>query len=175
MPRRKKQKITLFSPATFLLLVITQVVFILYMVGQLFLFIPYNVSDEYVESDAAKKFEHYDFKLVEIGSERYKLYIANDETKRTQGLSGVTSMNNFEGMAFVMDQAAQHGFWMKDMYMPLDFVYVENDVVVDIIEDVTPETFPETIIPSQPASVVIELTSDQIEKNGLQIGDALEL
>ena len=172
---KRKKKFSLVSPSAFLLLIITQVVFILYMVGQLFLFIPYTASKEYAPSDAARRFATYDVKLVPISSETYTLYIADTDAKRIQGLSRVTSMHPFEGMAFVFDTPTYQGFWMKDMHMALDFIFVQDSVVIDIIEDVSPDTYPESIFPQGPADMVIELGSEEVERSGARIGDVINL
>ena len=175
MARKKQRRLDPFAPSSFLMLIIIQIVFILYFVGQFLLFVPFE-NNEYAElSDAEKRFVEYDFKAVQIGSETYKLYLADNDRRRTQGLTDVESMFNYEGMAFIFEKPAQQGFWMKGMHFPLDFVYVHNEVVVDIIEDVSPDSFPETFTPREAASIVIELNANQVEVNGVEIGDPIDL
>lgn len=171
----KRQKFDPFSPSTFLMVIIMHIVFILFLVGQFFLYIPYDANEYADKSDAEVKFEAYDFRFVRIGSETYKLYISDDELKRNQGLSDVTSMYDYEGMAFVFETSEAPAFWMKDMNFSLDFVYLQDGVIVDIVEDVSPESYPDLIYPSSPATIVIELNDDQIELNEAQIGDQVEL
>lgn len=127
------------------------------------------------ESDAVRRFQAYNPLFVPIGSRTYKLYIADTDEKRTHGLSDVESMSSFEGMAFVFPQADMHSFWMKDMQFPLDFIYVADRIVVDLIEDVQPDSYPSTIQAKAPADTVIELNAGQIKKNGIRIGDPLTL
>jgi uncharacterized membrane protein (UPF0127 family) len=126
-------------------------------------------------SDAVRKFQAYNPLFVPIGSKTYKLYIADTDEKRTHGLSDVESMSSFEGMAFIFPQAEMRGFWMKDMQFPLDFVYVADGIVVDLIESVRPDTYPSTIQAKAPADTVIELNAGQIKENGIKIGDQLKL
>jgi len=171
----KRQKFDPFSPSTFLMVIIMHIVFILFLVGQFFLYIPYDADEYSSKSDAEVRFEAYDYRLVRIGSETYKLYVSDDNQKRNQGLSDVQTMYDYEGMAFIFEGSEVPGFWMKDMNFPLDFVYLQNGIIVDIVEDVSPETYPELIYPSSPATIVIELNADQVAVNGAQIGDQVEL
>jgi uncharacterized membrane protein (UPF0127 family) len=103
------------------------------------------------------------------------VYIADTDEKRVKGLSGVEILHPKVGLAFVFDTPDRYSFWMKDMHFPLDFIYVNNGTVVDIIEDVLPDTYPDTIEPQSPASVVIELNAGQVKENSIEIGDRVDL
>ena len=69
---------------------------------------------------------------------------------------------------------------MKDMLMPLDMVWIKGDEVVDISADVQPEPgVPlenlKTYSPKQPADRILELKGGWASRNGLKIGDKLEI
>lgn len=134
-----------------------------------------KVDSSNADSSFAHQFSGYDVQEVKIGANLYTLYIADTPEKRTQGLSNVRTMPHSVGLAFIFEQAAPHSFWMKDMYFPLDFVYVNEGKIVDLIENVPPESYPSTILPQYPALVVIELNAGQVKEGGLKIGDPIEL
>lgn len=126
-------------------------------------------------SDAAKTFSTYEYSLVNIGNKQYRLYIADTPDKQMKGLSSITSMKSYEGMMFEFDNAGVRSFWMKDMNFPLDFVFVFNDSVVDIHENVKPASFPDSILSRLPANKVIELNAGEVSENGIKLGEKIEV
>lgn len=105
----------------------------------------------------------------------YTVYIAETDATRTQGLSGIRSMEVNEGVLFIFDQPQISRFWMKDMHFPLDFVFIDYGKVVDVRSDVSPASYPDIISPRVPASLVVELNAGQIKQWNLKIGDAVKL
>ena len=100
--------------------------------------------------------------------------IADTTEKRTLGLSGRASLATTSGMLFVFDQPGTYGFWMKDMFFPIDIVLIGVDKrVVDVSQDITPETFPKTFFSSSDSMYVLELNAGMAEKFGLKKGSTL--
>ncbi len=61
--------------------------------------------------------------------------IADDIAKRSRGLMFRSYLGENEGMLFVFNKEAKHGFWMVNTTIPLDAVYIDkNGNVVDVIE-----------------------------------------
>lgn len=86
--------------------------------------------------------------------------IADDAEERRQGLSGVTSLGELEGKLFIFDAAGYHSMWMKDMNIPLDIIFINDEFrIVDIAENVVPETYPLTFTSSEPARFVLEVNA----------------
>ncbi len=68
-----------------------------------------------------------------------RVEIADDNQERLQGLSGRRTLGDYEGMLFIMDTTGGSSFWMKDMYIPLDILFIdENGFIIDIHEDMQP-------------------------------------
>ena len=63
---------------------------------------------------------------------------------------------------------------MKGMRFNLDYIFLDGRTVVDLIENVSPETFPAQITPRKAANRVIELPAGEILKTGIQRGDFIE-
>ena len=76
---------------------------------------------------------------IQIGNVLVKAEIADTSSKRNKGLGGRDSLASDSGMLFVFDKVDRHNFWMKGMKIPLDFIWILDDKVVDITENVPPQ------------------------------------
>lgn len=104
------------------------------------------------------------------------LEIANTPQKREQGLSGRKELSDGWGMLFVFDGDVQPAMWMKDMYFPLDLIWITSDFrIVQIDKNALPETYPETFRPQEPIRYVLEISSEEGEKQVFRVGDRIEL
>jgi uncharacterized membrane protein (UPF0127 family) len=76
---------------------------------------------------------------IRIHEEAFDVYVAENFVQRAQGLSGQT-LDTFEvdGMYFVFGEKEQRRFWMNDMEFAIDIIWIEDDVVVKVEEDVLP-------------------------------------
>lgn len=121
---------------------------------------------------SSKDFNGYLQKRVKMGSGSYCLYLANTEIEKQSGLSN-KEIKSSEGMIFTFDKSGFYRFWMKDMNYSLDFVYLDNDLVVDIKENISPSTYPNTFTSIAPANKIIELKTGEIKKSNVKKGDKI--
>lgn len=112
---------------------------------------------------------------VIINNTRINVEIADDPTERAQGLSGTPSLADDEGMLFIFNEPAIQSFWMKDMQIPLDMIWIRDGVVVGISADVPVWENGQITRRSsgEPADTVLEVNAGWAERNGVMIGDAL--
>lgn len=115
-----------------------------------------------------------------LNSEGQKIYveleIADTVESRKQGLSDRRELGDYQGMLFIFDTEGGYSFWMKDMYLPLDLIYIDGtSYIVDIIEDVQPcpETECVSFIPSVPFKYVLEVNGGFAKLNRVNIGNAV--
>lgn len=94
---------------------------------------------------------------------------------RAQGLSGTLSLPENGGMIFEFGTYGRHGFWMKDMLIPIDIIFVRDDIITDIYKSVTPETFPESFSPHTDINIVIELNAGVSEKSNFEVGEKIKI
>lgn len=120
-------------------------------------------------------FKDYERRSVKLGKAHYKLYVADSEPKRMRGLSEVEKMPTDQGMVFIFEEPDTYGFWMKDMNFPLDMIFLRDQQVVDVKENILPSTFPQIFYPIAAADAVIELHIGQIQKSGIHIGDSIKV
>lgn len=114
-----------------------------------------------------------------INSQLFKAEIADTQEKRTAGLSGRTDLAEDQGMLFIFPQEGIYPFWMKDMLIPLDFVWINKGVVIDLSKNIPPPLNstdpPASLIPTKTIDMVFELTAGSIDLYQIKIGDRVEL
>jgi uncharacterized membrane protein (UPF0127 family) len=97
--------------------------------------------------------------------------VARTLEEKAKGLSHREFLREDEGMLFVYTEPSYYGFWMPDMFFALDIIWFnEHLVVVDITENVTPESYPEKFRPKVPAQYVLEVNSGYTKKYGITVG-----
>lgn len=118
-----------------------------------------------------------DLKTVIINKQEIKVELADTSQKRSQGLSDRQSLPADQGMLFIFDDYSQPGFWMKDMYFPLDIVWLKDSTIVKIDKNVPVEKNQNLTIykPPQPINYVLELNAGYTDKNNIKIGDRVEI
>lgn len=114
-------------------------------------------------------------KSITIKDRVIKVEIADNDTKRLQGLSGRSALSQDEGMLFVFEKPGLYGIWMKDMNFNIDILWFdENNKLIYFIEDAKPDSFPKTYIPDNNSKFILEINSGFIKKEGLEIGDKFD-
>ena len=113
-----------------------------------------------------------------IGENSFKVEIADDPLKRAKGLSGRDALKLDEGMLFVFGSSLTRVFWMKDMLMPIDILWIDNGRVVGIESN----AFPEPGVSSaqlkryhspEPVRYVLEIVAGRADELGIQAGDGV--
>ncbi len=107
-----------------------------------------------------------------IGSNTYKVLLAQDHSSRERGLSGVVSLKPNEGLLMVYDQNDYHSIWMEGMNIPLDIIWLdESKKVVHIVQDADPKPVKTTIYtPKKPARYVLELPAGSVRQQAIRLG-----
>ena len=75
-------------------------------------------------------------KTIQVGSTSVTVEIADTLVTQTQGLSGRDTLYPDQGMLFVYPEKALRNFWMKDMLIPLDALWIADGVVIGIEENI---------------------------------------
>lgn len=113
--------------------------------------------------------------IIEIADKKYKVLVAETEEERTQGLSNVESMDNDEGMLFVMpENQGQVIFNTEEMEFDIDLVFIDQDD--EVYNVVLGKAHSPEVIVSEPSNSE-DTTKYVLEVNansGIQIGDELD-
>ena len=108
----------------------------------------------------------------------YELKVADTVQLRTKGLMFVKALNDNEGMLFSYDEDIVMNFWMKNTFVPLDIVFLnEHYIVVGIIENMIPQggkNIRDDDIPrysiNRKSRYAIEIPAFSAKKYGIKIG-----
>lgn len=102
--------------------------------------------------------------------------IADTDEERSKGLSGVDALEVNEGKLFIFDEEARYGFWMKDMLIAIDIVWIDNSgEVVHIEENVLPESYPTIYSSPLPARFVLEVNAFFAATFNVNVGDKVNI
>jgi hypothetical protein len=118
---------------------------------------------------------------VIIDKKTIQVTIANTKDLRTKGLSGTSSLDANSGMLFVFSPKISPIFWMKDMLLPLDMVWIDNGKVVKINKNIpvpkpnTPDNKLPTYSANQPVDYVLEVNAGFADKNSIKVGDSVDI
>lgn len=104
---------------------------------------------------------------IEIGDKEYNVTCARTEEERIKGLQGVTELKDDEGMLFFFEEPQTVGFWMKDTKVPLDIIFISEDMEVISVYQGEPENIAE----EDNVKFVLEVN----QGSGIEEGDELDI
>jgi uncharacterized membrane protein (UPF0127 family) len=98
--------------------------------------------------------------------------IADTNAERAQGLSDTPYIPAGIAKVFIFDTSEKWSFWMKDMNYPIDIFWLdENGYVVHVVENASPDSYPEfSFVPPTPAKYVIETKAGFAKENNIGVG-----
>ena len=119
--------------------------------------------------------------IVRVDGTDIPVELAVTSEERVKGLSGRASLDAGTGMLFIFEIETQLRFWMREMEISLDMVWINSDCrVVDISVNVPPpepgmslDDLPR-YSPSAPARYVLELNGGEAESLGVEVGERME-
>jgi len=112
---------------------------------------------------------------LKLSGKDIKVEVADTEAARELGLGGRTSLEPDKGMLFVFDHPDKYGFWMKDMKFPIDILWLDEEKVIWIESNVSPNTFPQILYPDSPAKYVLEVPAGYSYESNINIDDSFSL
>jgi len=106
-----------------------------------------------------------------INNSSFNLLLAKTPKEKEVGLSNKKSLPNNEGMLFKFEKAGYYSFWMKDMKFPIDIIFIKNNKIVTIYNDVKPPVNNKELAiyqPLEPADTILEINSGLAKKYGFK-------
>ena len=107
----------------------------------------------------------------------FSVELAQTAVERERGLMFREKLDNDKGMLFVFQQPEKYGFWMKNMLIPLDIIWIDEDKTIVYIEkDVQPCKMNNSAncnvyYPNKEALYILEINSGLSEENNLSVGE----
>ena len=111
---------------------------------------------------------------IVVAATPFTVEIAETDEQKAHGLMGRESMPANTGMWFVFDRPVQEQFWMKDTLIPLDLLFIGDDMkIVSIAKNAKPLS-EELISSTAPYKFVLEVNGGIADKYGFKVGDAVQ-
>ena len=100
--------------------------------------------------------------------------LALTPNERAKGLMyRKTALGPDKGMLFIMDANEDHGFWMKNTYIPLDMIFItEQSVVAGMVESAEPLTRTSRKCGAL-SRYVLEVDAGTCKRHGISVGDTV--
>ncbi len=98
-------------------------------------------------------------KHVDIAGKTFSVAVAETKEERERGLMHISTMAQNEGMLFVFEKPGKHAFWMKNTWIPLDIIFLDDQKKVVSVSHAQPcmQEPCRTYAPSRDASFVLEV------------------
>lgn len=112
-----------------------------------------------------------------IKGHTFYVTLAQTDQQKVTGLSNTNSLPQDEGMYFPFDTAGYYGFWMKEMRYPLDILFIHNNKIVSLYQNIQPPKDANTPLqvykPTEPADGVLEINAGKAKQYGIKTGDSV--
>lgn len=98
--------------------------------------------------------------------------------EKSRGLMYREGLDKDRGMLFIYEKEGEYSFWMKNVSIPLDIIWLNKDKKVVYIAEKChpcPELPCPTIKPDKAAKYVFEINGGLASEMGLSVGNELEL
>ncbi|MEY3369306.1 MAG: hypothetical protein RI973_2461 [Bacteroidota bacterium] len=99
---------------------------------------------------------------------------AETDMERQFGLMYRKSMADTAGMLFIFDQSEPQGFWMKNTYIPLDIMFVDDSLNILNIHENTVPMSENSLLSKGNARYVVEVIGGYTRKYGIKAGDRIK-
>jgi uncharacterized protein len=114
---------------------------------------------------------------ADIGGQIIQLEVAQTTQQQAMGLMYRPALPDDRGMLFPFNAARSVQFWMRNVPVSLDMVFLLDGEVKAIASNVPPCTTPICPVygPSTPVNQVIELRAGRAEELSLEVGDRVNI
>lgn len=106
---------------------------------------------------------------IEISNKVYKVQEAHTEEEKEKGLQGIKELPEDEGMLFYFNPSQEVAMWMKDTLIPLDIIFIDEDMEVISVAKGEPNN--EELIIEEDVAYVLEVN----QNSGIEEGDELDI
>lgn len=119
---------------------------------------------------------------IKVGGASVHVTLAKTDQEITKGLGGTLHLDSDEGMLFVFVAKDQKRiFWMKDMIIPIDIIWIKDGKVVQIDKNIpapasnTPDNQLKLYPSNQAIDYVLEVNAGFSDKNNIKIDTPVDL
>ncbi len=116
---------------------------------------------------------------VKIRNTTFIVDVAVTAKEKELGLGNRNSLAYDHGMLFVYDHKELFPFWMKNMRFPIDILWIEDKIIVDITKNVPiPENSTKKLPvyhPIVPVDTVLEVNAGITDRFNISVGDRIDI
>ena len=117
---------------------------------------------------------------VVIKGSNFGAEVADNPLKMARGLSGREEIGPDKGMLFAFGSSLLRTFWMKDMLMSIDILWIDKGKVVGIESSVPPEPGVSSgqlkrYRSPEPVQYVLEIAAGRADELGIRPGDDVDI
>jgi hypothetical protein len=123
----------------------------------------------------------YEVRKITIDNVVLDVEIADDNEKRELGLMYREELPEDRGMLFIFEQERKYQFWMMNMRINIDMIWIDaKGKVVHIVDDAKPcidaaHSSQCTFNPDEPAKYVLEVYSGFVKKHGINENSVMHI
>lgn len=112
----------------------------------------------------------------QLSPSQMRFEIADTPAKQELGLGNRADIPDNYGMLFVFKKPDRFGFWMKDMLVPIDIIWLSDTGSIILIDhSVDPATYPHVFYPPIPVKYVLETRAGYASDHGWTVGTKVPL
>ena len=105
------------------------------------------------------------------GRQLFNIRIADTPERQQLGLMYETRLPADEGMLFPQDEPRAVSMWMKNTYIPLDMLFIDNrGRIVCLLANTAPQSLAILSCP-KPVTAVLEIGGGESADRGIRVGD----
>lgn len=105
------------------------------------------------------------------GEHAVTVEVVRSDADRARGLMFRTKLDPGAGMLFVFEESDDHSFWMRNTFIPLDMIFIdEGGRIAGIVERAAPLTTESRTI-ARPSRYVLEVNGGWCAARGVRPGD----
>lgn len=101
-----------------------------------------------------------------------EIVVSNEE--RARGLMYREEMQANQGMLFIFETSDFQSFWMKNTYLSLDMIFINEDMKIVHIAKNTKPFSEEYVMPEQLSQYVLEVNAGMSDQLNITIGDTVK-
>lgn len=91
--------------------------------------------------------------------------------ERSEGMMFKCFDDNLDGMLFIMEGYEQQSFWMKNCIVPLDIIFIKNNIIESISEKCPPCKHNDCPSYDGYGNIVLEVKGGFCSENNIKVGD----
>jgi uncharacterized membrane protein (UPF0127 family) len=105
------------------------------------------------------------------GSHTFTIEVADTVEERARGLMFRRELAPDAGMLFDFGEEERASFWMRNTYIPLDMIFIEEDGTIESIAERTVPLSEKSVLSQGPVRYVLEINGGRSDQLGIEAGD----